>query len=380
MPVMRWFGAVTAAVATAALVGQAQTASRAITVDVAVVDRDGRPIATLTADKFEVEVAGRRRKVSSAAYTGLVTSADGAPTLTYVLAIDALTFGQGASTAVAAVVRQVAAALPAGSHVALATLPSGPSVEVTTDRAPIGPALDGLSGQWQSVSQSSQFGLRAADVIDYLNANDRTPIVQSICTGAAAGMSEQDGCAGLLDQEVAVMVNAYETQARASLGLISGLTSRLAAVPGRKVVVLFTGGLVAADRAGSRPDVGNLPVSIGEAAARGDVTVYAMLLDRRLLDADAVAVRGRQASPARDAEAFGRWADQFSTSVGGAMLRVQGREGDAAYGRLVTETSGRYTLTVEATDADRPGTVQRIRVRVDHRGAIVRTRQVVAVR
>ena len=44
-------------VVAAALVVQAQSGPRTLTVDVAVVDRDGKPISSLTAAKFDVEGA-----------------------------------------------------------------------------------------------------------------------------------------------------------------------------------------------------------------------------------------------------------------------------------------------------------------------------------
>jgi VWFA-related protein len=362
---------------------RAQSSPRTLSVEVTVVDRDGQPMPALTADKFEVEIAGRRRKVLSATFHKADPKADAAApeaAPTFVIAIDALTFGQGGAKSVAAVVRAFVESLPAGSRVGLSTVPSGPSVEVTDDRAAVAAALGTLTGHWQPAGATGTFGVRAADVIEYFAAGDRTPIIQSFCTGAVAGTGEEDGCAGLLDQEMASVVNALETQARASLGMLGGLASRMSKVPGRKVLVLVTGGVAAADRSGGRPDVGNVPAAIAEEAARSEIAVYTLLLDRRLLDADAIATRGRQASPAREAEVLGRWVEQFSASVGGASFRVQGAASDPSHTRLVRETSGRYVLVVEATDADRPGTVPRLRVRVDQRGALVRSRTGLAIR
>jgi VWFA-related protein len=348
-----------------------------LTVEVAVVDREGSAIEGLAPEKFEVEVAGRKRKVLSATFTTAAKPAADRRPAAYVVAIDALTFGQGSTKNVAEVVRSIVAGLPDDSAVGFATLPQGPAVEITTDRKAFETALGELSGQRQSAAQSGSFGLRASDAIEYLGAADRTTVVQNFC--GATG--EEDGCPSLLDQEVNVLVNGLETQARASLGMLNSITSRLEQVPGRKVLILVGGGLAVSERPGGRPDVGNVPATIADSAARGDIAVYAVVLDKRLLDPDPVGGRARQvASPAREAEVLGRWLDQFSTATGGALVRVQALANDPNAARIGRETRAYYVLSVESTPADKPGAIQRLRVRVDQRGATVRARQVVATR
>lgn len=352
----------------------ARQGAPSLTFDVRVVDRDGEAVAGLTADKFVVEVAGRRRKVLD---VRLVKSVDpgGAEAPSFVVAVDALTFGRGASSAVTAVVRALVQSLPAGSRVGLATLPQGPALEVSPDRAGVVAALESITGQWQGV-QAGKFGLRAADVMEYLAAADRTQIVEGFCAGA-----DEDGCPGLLDQEVTVTINTLETQARASLGAFGALTARLGALAGPKILVWVSGGLPVAERSGGRPDAGNLPDAIAEAAARTGTAVYTLLLDRRLLAADATSARSRNvASPAREAEVLGRWLEQFSLTVGGALFRVPSAETTAPFARVAREAGARYVVSVESTDADRAGTLPRLRVRVDQRGATVRSHQVIAVR
>lgn len=362
---------------TAELPVHAQSAAKPLTVEVAVVDRDGGAIPGLTADKFEVEVAGRKRKVLAATFTTAAKTGGEHRPPSYVVAVDALTFGQGSTKNVASVVRSVVAALPEGSPVGFATLPQGPAVEITTDRKAFETALDELSGQRQSAAQSGSFGLRASDAMEYLGAADRTSVIQNFC--GAAG--EEDGCPSLLDQEVNVLVNGLETQARASLGMLGSITTRLEQVPGRKVLILVGGGMAVSERPGGRPDVGNVPASIADSAARADIAVYSVVLDKRLLDPDPVGGRARQAaSPARETEVLGRWLDQFSIATGGGLVRVQAVANDPAASRIGRETGAHYVLSVESLPNDRPGSIQRLRVRVDQRGATVRARQSVATK
>jgi VWFA-related protein len=357
------------------LLAQTAPAAQTLTVDVQVVDRDGIPIPGITADKFNVEVNGRRRRVIEARQVD-AAGAPGTEALegrrVYFLAVDASTFGSGASAGAIGAMTAFIKTLPEGSLLGLVTFPAGPSVELTTDHATIVTALASVAGQRQPL-RSGQFGLGASDVMEYLSSSDRTEIARRYC---GAELSEDNACPQILEQEANAMVNGLETQARSSLGMISDFATRLRQIPGRKVVVLASAGLAVAARSGGRPDVGNLPTELAEAVTRSDVAFYTLMLER-LQDADQ-AQNARQASNASaDREALGRWLDQFSSSMGGALVRVQvGQEGEAV-GRIAKETASFYQLTLESIDADTAERPQRLRVRVDQRGATVRARTLV---
>lgn len=373
-----WAAAVALAVTGGTSPVRAQTPAAApstLTIDVQVVDRDGQPITGITADKFNVEVNGRRRRVIAARQADAAT-APGAEALegrrVYFLVVDASTFGTGASTDAANALATFVRTLPEGSLLGLVTFPAGPAAELTTDHGAVVTALASVAGQRQPL-RSGTFGLGVSDVMEYLSSSDRTEVARRHC---GAELSEDNACPQILEQEANAMVNGLETQARSSLGMLADFATRLQQIPGRKVVVLASAGLAVAARSGGRPDVGNLPTELAEAATRADIVFYTLLLDR-LQDADQ-AQNARQSSNASgDREALGRWLDQFSTSMGGALVRVQvGQEGDA-YARVASETASFYQLTLESTDADVTERPQRLRVRVDARGATVRARTLV---
>ena len=75
------------------------------------------------------------------------------------------------------------------------------------------------------------------------------------------------------------MAFEYENQANRSLHGLRGLVSGLADLPGRKTVVVLSGGIVASDRLGGRPDVGELPKILGQEAAQANIAIYALHLD-----------------------------------------------------------------------------------------------------
>ncbi len=373
-------GLATMLLMSASVAGAAQAPaakSDALIIDVQVVDRDGLPVANIAADKFDVEIGGRKRRVLSVQLVqaaAVATPDASAGRQVYFVAIDALSFGPGVTKAVATATKAFIETLPAGSLVGIATFPQGPSVELTSDRAALAAALDTLSGQRPS-QRSSAFNLGAADVIEYVAANDRTSIIQSHCPE----LEDSNGCAQSLDQDVMTAINVMETQARASVGMLADFAARLGRIPGRKVLVLVSAGLMVADRSGVRPDVSSQTTDAADSTTRSNVTVYGLFLDR-ILEGDRVqSSTARQPSnPARERDLLARWLDQFSTSMGGALVKVQVGQGREAYARIARETASHYLLTVESTDADRGERPQRLRVRVNERGTTVRSRTLVA--
>ena len=339
-----------------------------VTIDVQVVDRDGAPVDGIAADKFNVEVNGRRRRVIEARQ--IEGGGPGTEALegrrVYFLAVDATTFSAGATRDAVDIVTTFVRTLPEGSLLGLVTFPSGPSAELTTDHEAVMTALQSVAGQRQAM-RGGKFGLGPSDVMEYLSSSDRLAMAKQHC---GAELSEDNACPQLLDQEANATVNVLETQARASVGWLIDFSTRLRQIPGRKVLVLASAGLPVAARSGARPDIGNLQTQLAEAATRADLAFYTLLLDR-LQEADAQGGRP-SANTSADREAMGRWLDQFSVSMGGGLMRVQAAQDLETYARIARETASFYHLTVEVPASEVSGRPQRLRVRVDARGTTVR--------
>lgn len=351
-------------------------AAGTLRIDVQVVDGDGQPVPGLTPDKFNVEVNGDRRRVLDATVVDSGNRDTSGPLegrSVYFLVVDASTFGPGASSDASAALTTFVETLPDESLLGLVTFPAGPAVELTTDHASIAAAVAGIAGHRQE-QRSGSYGVGLADAVEYGSSANPDAIVRDHC---GETLAEDNACPQLLEQEVNVVLNLLETRARASLGMVADFAGRLGAIPGRKVLVLVSAGMPVAERTGGRPSVGNLPSELAEAVTRSDVAFYTLLLDG--LQASDQAQNARQASNAsRNRELQGRWLDQFSSSMGGALVRVVPGQDTEGYDRIARETGSHYMLTVESADADveadRP---QRLRVRVDQRGATVRARTLV---
>jgi hypothetical protein len=112
------------------------------------------------------------------------------------------------------------------------------------------------------------------------------------------------------------------------------------------------------------------------------VAIYTLFVDNSVLELFSAERRQAvksQVNLARDADVMSGWLGQFAGASGGAFMKVLTGNGEYAFGRIVRETSAYYLLGVDATDADRTGHARRIKVRVNQKGATLRSREFVVV-
>lgn len=146
---------------------------------------------------------------------------------------------------------------------------------------------------------------------------------------------------------------------------------------GRKTVVLLSAGMPAADRPGARPNVSDLARVLGEEAARANTTIYALFFDATSFQTYAAETRKADQHPgfqARESEVLSRFLGQFASTSGGTLMHVVVGAGENALAQILRETSAYYLLGVEPAESDRDGRTHKLRVRVDAKGATVRSR------
>jgi VWFA-related protein len=378
-----------------------------VQIDVQVVDRDGRPVSGLDASQFDVTIAGDRRRVAFAQLvdangTSVGVAGASAPAAlpddpvvaidplagrrVFMVAVDAMSFDVGVSRGVSDAAADFVRALPEDDLVGLYSYPLGPKVDPTSSHVAVVQALGRVTGQRGSPLAGSH-DVRPSDIVDYfaaVNANrprEVSAVLARYCGGGGRSGIERQ-CAAEVALEIENEGRLLETQARTSLGMLEPLLLRLSDIPGRKVLVLVSAGMPLSDRPGGRPDVGDLPIRLGESAAKANVAIYTLYLDRRLLaqySADTRRASRNLTSLGRDSDLSMRWLDQFSGTAGGALLRVLVDDGAQAFTRIVRETSAYYLLGVEPADTDRTGRARQIKVKVRTRGLTVRARQWVVV-
>jgi VWFA-related protein len=359
-------------------------------VDVDVVDRDGNPIAGLTPDQFDVEIAGRKHAVQIADFvvfrpgsqaaplspsptpaplaTSPSASAADRPQRLFMIAVDAQSFRPEGVHGLAVTVQQFVRTLGPDDLVGLYTYPVGPKVEPTTEHASVVAALDTVTGQKLPTRECN---IRNSDYVDWYATPAERPVIAS-----------RYKCPGVIfNVEIETRVGMLEAQAQATLGSLRALVDGLSLVPGRKVLVLVTAGLPTADRPGGRPDIGDLPLELGQVTARANVSLHTIFVDNSVLGGFSAEERQRPSGVnlARDTDLAERWADLFTGAAGGAFSKVLTGSGEQAFDRLARESSAYYLLGIDVAARDRTGRPLRMTVKVRQKGVTVRYRPWVLV-
>lgn len=341
-------------------------------VEVQVVDGAGHPIDGLGPDAFMVTLGGKKRRVAWAELIKVqrqgqsaINSAIGPQTPgpvratpdegpAYFLTIDCLSFDPTQAQAVIRTAKGFVSRLAPGERVGLFAYPTGPKVEATSNHAEVLAALERILGQNDPPP-------------GYTRENRPSPhrIVDATDPHVTTAAPTTDPVYRVALQE--------ESQNIASLGMLSAFMRALRSLPGRKVVVLVSSGLISADRPGFRPDLGEHSIVIGQEAAAANATIYSLFVDQNFLGYGAGKNRLETGERiGRDAEILNRYLDQVSGASGGAMLTSLTDDGAAAFGRILDETSSYYLLAVEAAPSDRDGKPHALLVKTSVRNATTR--------
>jgi VWFA-related protein len=377
-----------------------------VAVDVQVINRDGIPIPSLGPEKFEVTIGGKRRRVVSADFIQSSTAfsrapGDSGPPVTsasiderrpgvgrvFMLAVDVASFSVGASRGVVQAARGFVANLEPEDEVGLVAYPVGPSIASTTDHGAVARRLDTIVGQLQSLMQT-RFNLSVSEIVDI--SSEATPNRVATPTDAFRRVQEREcgtttdlSCADQLSKEALSMGYMLEGQVTESLSRLQSVLVQLGQYPGRKTVIVLSGGMPAGDRPGGRPGpMTELARAVGEDAARANATLYAIHIDSDSVTSQAAERRRPARQPVdqeRESAMQGRLLDQMAGSSGGTMLRVLVGSGEGSLDRVLRETSSHYLLGIEPETADRDGRLRDLRVRVSEKGATVRSRTWVVV-
>jgi VWFA-related protein len=364
-----------------------------------------------------VTIDGRQRKVLSvdlirhreqrAGTTAPIVSGPGAtnqwpPTgpvaRTFVIAVDVSSFTMADSRSAVQAARGFIDRLDPNDLVGLYACPLGPKIEPTFDRPRVRREMDTIMGGAQSLT--SRYHLSPAEVMDVNYEAARLPMSNSGRATAQSALAGNEGeaikrvqlrecgsetdtrCVEHIIQEAQTMAFFYEGEMMRTVGGLGALLQGLGPYPGRKTVVLISGGMPVADLPGGRPTFGESAKVLGEEAARANVNVYAMHLDTLFLRSNAAETRQHDRRPVnreRESVMMGRFLDEFAGTSGGTMMRILVGSGEGAYETILRETSTYYMVGVGPNASDRDGRTHRLRVAVGAKGATVRSRTFVHI-
>jgi VWFA-related protein len=371
----------------------AQTRFRAgvdmVEADAVVLDGTGRPVRGLTIADFTLSVDGQARPIESVDYVDAgeagvrsgneaANSADRAPQRRadrhVIFVIDEGNISAGGGKAAIASAQRMLDRLGPADRIALLTLPTGPSVEFTTEHAPVRAALDRSVGRAARPTGADDFDLSLVEVFAFdIGATvDERALQQKILMREcppAMPPGRRELCEDSLRAEAQARLESYRERGRATVGGLDKLFRALSRMQGPKIVVLVSEGLLL------RPDLRDASVvsQLARLAAASRVTLYSVLLESPLVDAGAALGRERSGLPTSTAgqdRAIEEDGLKALTSESGGLLFRAPAAPDEAFRRLADALSGYYLVTFRSTPADTDG---------PHKIALKATRQSLSV-
>jgi VWFA-related protein len=372
--------------------GRIRVSVDVVAVDVQAIDRNGQPVPDLGPEKFTVTINGRKRKVVSAERIGVdngersITPSGASVSAlgrVIVLAVDCASFDATATKGVIQAVRLFLKDLSPDDFVGLFAYPNGARINPTKDHSTILRALDTVVGQ-RDLAEVTQFRVRPSEIVDVTRDLNRGggATLESVAARECGQDPPDPYCRQRLITDVSGQALYFEGQATASLGMLRTIVENMSRLDGRKTLLLISGGMLASDGAGGRPDLGELGIHIGKEAARANTTIYTLYIETNLTERFSAQTRTSDRSLAnwsRDSSIQGRWLEQFAGAAGGTLFTVQVGNAEQALARIKTELTSYYLLGVEPADEDRDGRTHEVSVKTTEPNVTVRGRRWVMV-
>ncbi len=368
-----------------------RTGVELLTVDVTVVDGDGRQVVDLSPADFTVEVDGDRRTVATVEYVKLVDEAALALTPAkspvrepagdepffstnhrnrgsarhILLLVDQGNIRSGAARSVMRSAMKFVDGLASGDRVALVAIPGpGALVDFTTDHEKVREGLLTIVGQQQPFR--GRFNISLSEAIATVEGSDallRAQLVAREC-GSAGNAAELVRCELEVEQEAGEIVIQQRTETQASLRGMRVVLGSLAPLDGPKSIILISEGLVLE---GLSSDVDTVAALAADVRASLDV----MLLDVPAVD---VTQGQRPSTPREDRDLQVQGLEALAGVARGTLHRIPAAA-DRAFARINRSLAGYYLLGIEARPSDRDGRRHRIQVRTGRRGLLVNSRR-----
>jgi VWFA-related protein len=356
-----------------------------VSVDVNVIDADGRPVRDLTANDFTVTVDGQRRRIVSAQFVSLTAPgaadtpvppedyttnvAAGAPGRLIAIVIDRGSIAPVRAKDVFGAAARFVGTLQPQDRVGLFSIPEGPNVDFTTDHEAVAVALLHSDGAAHGSSSPKYVGVAEAVAIERGNTFAMENVTERECGGRiqsardAQGNSELSMCVRLIQDEAATVATYAHQRARDSVSGLAGILKRLGTSETPKTIVWVSEGLVV----DNERFVTN---SLGPLLAAAHATIFALKPEPSASDAS------RQRAPQNEAQERAvkeTGLVNVAHMSGGEMFRVLA-DPDFSFKRLATELSGYYLIGFEPETRDRDGKQHKIGVDVRRSGVTVRAR------
>jgi VWFA-related protein len=378
-----------------------RTGIDSVPVDVQVIDKSGNPVPDLTAADFRILVDGTPRPVTSAQFVryaepdrASASTAGAEPPVTaqpergfgtndtvetgrlVALVVDQgnLTRGGGRG-AMEAATRFLDRLAPA-DLVGLLTIPVGPSVDFTRDKAAVKAALLKVvgGGALEYVGTGS-YGLSLSEAFAFTTGQQRRLWNEAISWECRQARTDNDlaMCIAELEGLARNKVAAAKSAASISLDALKGLMRRLASVEGPKQLVVVGQGLVTGTEFGDL-DLMTEVNDFGVLVQAARVTLSVLHIDRAFLEAFDVKERFMTRTLVQDSRLLADGLVQAAGAAGGAYYSLPVNY-DAAFDRIAREIAAAYEIAFDTIASDRDGKTHKIEVKVNRPDVTVRARR-----
>jgi VWFA-related protein len=369
---------------------QFKAATELVLIDTQVVARDGAPIGGLKADQFEVFIDGRKRAVVTAEFLNAATTpsagvsrpdaAAAPPTASgrvIMLAVDEVSFPVTAQESAREAVTRVVGRVSPDDYLGMVTFPGRTEIAPIRDRKPIRDAIPRITGARVEIA-SSQYSISATEAM-MLKSRDSLAtkeITDRECLQRVVRVDDQ--CPRLVIQDGQRIADALEQQGLMTIDGLQRVIGGMAAIPGRKTLIVISAGLPTNNRPGGRPNLDAETANIARRAAAANLNLYVFYLNVHFLRYFSPAYGKRNYSIFEDITTFATGLEKFADTAGGAFFQVE-VDSDPFVDRALRETSAAYLLAVQAEASDRDGREHFIRVTVKARNSTIRYRRVLTI-
>ena len=352
-----------------------------VAIDVAVVDRNGRPVEDLRAPDFAVKIDGEVRRVVSAElikvdveaakrqvadksetfYTSNLTPPNGRQ---IVLAVDQINIRPGSLRPIMAAAQRFLDRLSPLDQIAFITYPEpGPRVSFTNDKLRLKLAMQGLIGN-QPRTTAGQYNIGVSEAIAIEEKRDQltlAAVMNRECRSTdpmQRAQCERD----IISESSQIARNIREDADQSMIGL-RNILERLSYIEGPKSLILISEGLAIEDTSELR--------SIVQLAGMARTSINVMLIDLQRGD---VTIAEQPPTELQDRRIQVTGLEALATMSRGSLFHIAGT-GEPIFDRLASEISAMYILGVEQRPSDSKGERHRIDVEVRRQNVTIRSRQ-----
>jgi VWFA-related protein len=376
------------------LVGQApqtptfRSTTSLVLVDVSVLDQDGRPVAGLGPDDFEVRLNGQVRPVTAVTYEeaaakaapGVAAETNGAvPVATnakaagdprvFVVMVDDLSITPARGKSLFFAAARFVAGLPASDAVGLTTSSRSTMLNPTFDHAAIATALEHSVGEMIDPTQLPGPAIGLQEAMNIANGDQQAlaAVLARDCPELGNGLFNPTACGEQVKHKARTVGGVAQNTTGRQLQSYLDMINALHVVPGLKQLVILTDGLALA----KHPDSSVLLDPLAKAAATAGVQLSVLSSEPDGVDLSQNADSLHGTDKRAEQQELRSSVQTIAEMTGGTYYNVIGLA-DPTFARVALSSSALYQLGVSPADGGTPGRDYALAVHVRRPGVTVR--------